>query len=94
MLYKIITNYQRMQTNDKLNKRVIDQKEKITIKTFYINGNEITNLIKIQQNSIKINTPYNIIFKDCKYIIRSANPSNPMEDCKYDIFNFATKKIN
>ena len=89
MLYKIITNYQWMQINDKLHKEEIDQKEEITIKTFYINRNEITNSIKIQQNPIKSNTLYNIIFKNYKYIIKGANLSNPMENCKN---NFASKK--
>ena len=65
-----------MQTNDKLHREIIVEKQKINIKTFSINGNEITNLTKIQLNSIINNTSYNIIYNDCKYIIRGANPSN------------------
>lgn len=76
IIYKILTNYQKMLTKEKSDKEEIEQNEKKSFIKFSIKGNEITTSIKIQQNSIKNNTPYTIIFKDCKYIIRGANPSN------------------
>ena len=57
-----------------LESSIFTDNEKKSFIKFSIKGNEITTSIKIQQNSIKNNTPYTNIYKDCKYIIRGANP--------------------